>query len=308
MGRPLHFETQINRLESERESRQKLETLLSMFSQEINAEASKHGVRNLLDSEGRINMQNYTNKAGGIFNQESIEQDQKELREKQILNSRANITAVQEHYKQTYGIEGVDSIVKKQETLKKEKVGYRAEITLTVLLQKILGKNFWVVRSSEYDDNKFGVDTIIVNKETGEAVCGLDDAVEDENTSSLQGVVSKGNLKRDQVKSHILQGRGGYAKYGLMVNRGQLQRAKMTNLPMFFLGITDSQLKELIHAMQPNSHHISQKEKESFALLVASLKEQLTEYREISRHQILKDKYTQFGEILNQFEQIALQD
>ncbi|MFH1780715.1 MAG: hypothetical protein ABH841_01825 [Candidatus Nealsonbacteria bacterium] len=36
-------------------------------------------------------------------------------------------------------------------------------------------KNFMVVRTSEYDDARYGVDTALIHRKTGQIVCGFDE-------------------------------------------------------------------------------------------------------------------------------------
>lgn len=52
-----------------------------------------------------------------------------------------------------------------------------AEIATTLLFDKVLNKDFIIVRASTYDDYENGADHLIIDKQSGAVICGLDEAI-----------------------------------------------------------------------------------------------------------------------------------
>ena len=51
------------------------------------------------------------------------------------------------------------------------------EMSLTLLLNKFLKKDFIVARASSYDDYNNGIDNVLIDKTSGEVLCGFDEVM-----------------------------------------------------------------------------------------------------------------------------------
>jgi hypothetical protein len=52
------------------------------------------------------------------------------------------------------------------------------EVAFTLILQKLLPDRFVIVRSSAYDNYNYGNDQLILDTESGEVVCGIDEVID----------------------------------------------------------------------------------------------------------------------------------
>jgi len=140
------------------------------------------------------------------------------------------------------------------------------EMALTVLLQKYLGDDFIIARSSEYDDYNNGVDQVIIYKPTGEVVCGFDEVIGKDGND--------GSEKKKEKLEHIMAKGGARIKYGAKLENGQLIRAEIKNIPAFFMGINKIELGRLLESLKNNPEKNGEVEKEIFSKLLISLENQ----------------------------------
>ena len=115
------------------------------------------------------------------------------------------------------------------EKSKLKKDGEKLEILKTVILNKFLNENFVVVRTSTFDDYKNGTDNIIMERETGNVVCALDEA----SDTSGRDLEAK---KQKILMQNIKQG-GNSIKYGITKDGESLTvgQGPASNVPMFYL-------------------------------------------------------------------------
>lgn len=140
------------------------------------------------------------------------------------------------------------------------------EMALTVLLQKYLGADFIIARSSEYDDYNNGVDQVIIYKPTGEVVCGFDEVIGKNGNDG-------GEKKKEKLENIMARG-GARIKYGAKLENGHLVRAEIKNVPAFFIGINKIELGRLLESLKSNPEKNGEVEKEIFSKLLASLENQ----------------------------------
>lgn len=140
------------------------------------------------------------------------------------------------------------------------------EMALTVLLQKQLGDDFIVARSSKYDDYNNGVDQVIVYRPTGEVVCGFDEVIGKDNDN--------GSGKKKEKLERIMARGGARIKYGAKLENGKLVRGEIKNIPAFFMGINKTDLRELLDSLKNNSEKNSEAEEKIFNKLLESLESQ----------------------------------
>jgi len=140
------------------------------------------------------------------------------------------------------------------------------EMALTVLLQKFLGEDFIIARSSEYDDYNNGVDQVIIYKPTGEVVCGIDEVI------SKLG--EEGSEKKVTKLENIMAKGGAHIKYGAKLENGKLVRAELKNIPAFYMSLSKLELGELLESLKSNPDNKSEFEQKTFSKLLDSLESQ----------------------------------
>jgi hypothetical protein len=141
----------------------------------------------------------------------------------------------------------------------------QVEMAVMVLLHKMPKDEFLVVRSAKRDDYAGGVDMLIVNKNTGAVIYAINN-IHKENEND------KGKTKK--IKDNAENG-GTTVRYGLVSRKGKLERVKLKDLPVFYLGLTSEQFNELLAAMGSDVNSIvSAKEIEIFSQFVADLESQ----------------------------------
>jgi len=146
---------------------------------------------------------------------------------------------------------------------KKEKnFGELWEKAKTIILNKIIGEKFVVVRASKYDDYKNGVDNVIVDGEN--IVCAFDEVSAEEGTE-------KEAKKSEKVEEKNKEG-GATIKYGITVNEeNKIIKKEIKNIPVFYLRLSGRDLVKLLHKMDYKSEEPSEIELEVFDELIKSL-------------------------------------
>jgi len=140
------------------------------------------------------------------------------------------------------------------------------EMALTVSLHKFLGNDFIVARASRFDDYNNGVDQVIVDKQTGDVICGFDEVL------GHQG--DDGGEKKKKKMERIREKGGVQIKYGASLENGRLVPSSIKNVPAFYLSLSKEELKDLLEALVDQGEAISAVEINIFNKLLDSLKEQ----------------------------------
>ncbi len=127
---------------------------------------------------------------------------------------------------------------------KKEKnKGEMTEKAITLLLDEILGEDFLVVRASSFDDYNNGVDNVILDKRTGNVVCGFDDVISRDKDD--------GSEKKDEKIKRIMSRGGAKLKYGLNFKEGGgLETKELKNLPAFYLALSKDDLALALESLE----------------------------------------------------------
>jgi len=143
--------------------------------------------------------------------------------------------------------------------------GQRLETLKTAIFNKFLGDGFIVVRASKYDDIKNGVDNVIIDRQTNEVVCAMDE-VGDMNSRNF-----------DDKKAKVLEKnqRGGVnLKYGLGLD--SLQEQGRSGLPLFLIALPSERIQEGLRNFSADLAEPSLYEKRLFdfwvSLLIAQAK------------------------------------
>lgn len=143
-----------------------------------------------------------------------------------------------------------------------------AEKTITLLLNRLLADKFIVVRASAYDDLQ-GVDNVILDKKTGNVVCGFDDV--------LSHIGDDGrNKKSKKVRDIMLKG-GINLEHGLSFNQEkQLEIKRLNNLPAFYLSLSKEELKNILKSFK-QSNQVGNVEKKVLGKFINSIEDQLND-------------------------------
>jgi len=273
-----------------------LSEMMRKIAEQVNREVGeKYGLRDFLNSDGSLNMDGY---AGEPRTDKQVQEDKEWVHEREVEFSRAKVPQVQLFYRDKFGAKTEEEIVK---CWRKEKIKNKnglMEMAVTGLFHKILKDDFLVVRASAYDDyNKSGgVDNIIVNKRTGEAICAFDEVHEG-------GAGERTGEKIKKIKEVAAKG-GAKVRYGIKLENGELKRAEMTTLPVFYLGLKSAELTELLANMNfdPESAPTNA-EYDVFAKLTASLKEQKQILDGTNASPAVRNKLETFESLLADFEE-----
>lgn len=163
-----------------------------------------------------------------------------------------------------------------------------AEVATTLLFDKVLNKEFIIVRASVYDDYENGADQLIIDKETGAVICGLDDAI---LGSSEKDTGEKKKLKIDKK----MRSGGAKIKYGLTVNNDNLERKNLNHIPIFYFNLNKIEMNGILKSLSENESKLTTKEKTVYTKLINSLLDQFEKYsNDDSLHLDLKNNLNKF--------------
>lgn len=278
---------------------EKLRHMLGRVANEINYEAAEHGLGNLVNPDCTISMQDFLQtgeSGGGIYKQSEIDRDLEDARRMEIGFSGANDPGVQKFFNEQKGINTAEGIVKDWKASKEKSKSGQTEMVITALLHKMLRKDFLIVRSAVIDDYKSGMDNLILDKQTGEAICAFDEVHEG-------GEGEQTDKKKEKIKKIVMKGGVG-AKYGIGLEGGKLKRTKMDKVPVFYLRLKSEDLLKLMAEMHDDLGEQSPIEQSVFADLVKSLREQKEMLSTLNLPPVIKEKLGNFENTLQKLENI----
>lgn len=214
---------------------------MKKFSARINHETEAKFV----NEESIINMDSFSD----VYTDTEIAMDKKVVEDSDRLWSGVEDAEVRKSFILNYGFENESeaSITKRllERYERKKKVGTEVEVAMTFLLQKTLGSDYIVARASVYDDYINGVDTVIVNKTTGEVVAAFDELHNDD-------LGKRARAKEEKILKKAKRG-GTHLKYGFSFDDGKLVKKSLQNLPIFYLGLTTAELHKIYSKMNFNN-------------------------------------------------------
>lgn len=163
-----------------------------------------------------------------------------------------------------------------------------AEIASTLLFDKVLHKDFIIVRASTYDDYENGADQLIIDKQSGAVICGLDDAILGES------IHDTGEKKANKINKKMRSG-GAQIKYGATVNKGALERKSLHNVPIFYFNINKKDMSGVLESLSSANTDLSVEEKALYKQLIDSLLLQSNKYQKDANLSIeLKNNINKF--------------
>lgn len=164
-----------------------------------------------------------------------------------------------------------------------------AEIAITLLFDKILHDEFIIVRASVYDDYENGADQLIIDKQTGAVICGLDDAILGSSAKD------DGQKKMNKIDARMKNG-GAIIKYGATIADGKLTRKNLSHVPIFYFNLSKKEMDGVLRALVSASPELTAAEIETYAQLINSLTAQVTQYGAAENlHYELKDNLKDFA-------------
>lgn len=173
--------------------------------------------------------------------------------------------------------------------------GERLEMLAHAIFAKNLGDRFIVARSSPHDDWVNKVDTVVLDRETGNLICAFDEV----------GDISGPNYEKKQriVQEHNLKG-GASLKYGIGIDekdgRKNVVMSFEDNIPIFYVALPKDHIDEGISKFVPDATIQSDFEKQLFTYFVSTLSAQANGL-ELYRGRLnpaLKTKLTAFKKVL----------
>jgi len=168
------------------------------------------------------------------------------------------------------------------------------EMTVTLVLHRLLRDRFIVARASSFDDYKYGVDNVLIDKETGAVVCGFDEV--------LGFTGDDGGTKKDEkIKKSLAHG-GTSLKYGATIKDGQIARQELKNIPTFYLSLSKEDLGALLKDLKANSEP-TENEKHLALKMLNSLDKQYSEAKEIAVNEVLRENLDKFAGSLETIKQ-----
>ena len=143
------------------------------------------------------------------------------------------------------------------------------EMSLTVMLNKFLKEHFIVARASSYDDYNNGVDQVLVDKFSGEVICGFDEVISNIGNDGFSKKMNKFKNRERSIGTNI--------KYGAKMQDGKLIRSEVKNVPAFCMSLSKQELGELLESLKNNPEKTTGVEEKIFAKLLDSLETQIFE-------------------------------
>lgn len=224
---------------------------------------------NILDDNCRVDMRAFTVGRGGPLKKESSKEHEKQVQNKEASFSGAYDAAVQKRY----GTDNQEAIIAQWRRENEKRDGALAETVVLAVLNKFLNERFVVVRASSYDDYEHGVDTLILDRESGGVVCAVDEVVGILGDDRYADKVSRAQKR---LKEHG----GMQVTYGLTFEKTEagtpeLRRGTLPNVPGFCISLEKEELHTLIRECDftPQSD-ITDGEKKLFERIIAALERQ----------------------------------
>jgi hypothetical protein len=271
----IKFENPSKDLEK-KENNEESENKLKKFLEQISARLKSEGI--FVTEECRIDMQAYR----GVYPEDEIENDDRLIKEYQ-----------KEWYKGSS-----ENEIKEQ---KIKKTGEKLEMLKTAIFSKFLGEEFIVVRASLYDDIKNKVDNIILEKNSGNLVCALDEV------ESPFG--QRYEEKKEKVLSRNKTEGGIKLKYGFFLekdkdNKERIALGEISNVPLFYLVLPAKHVEEGIKQLIPDISQKSDYEKRLFKYFITSLSSQIDLLRlETKANPTLEKRLDYFEKIIERFKE-----
>jgi hypothetical protein len=229
-----------------------LDNCLEKISEKINSDPELPGLKNFLLPDARVNV-----------NDDGYDFCKRDFSGSSVDNE---VTKMEKLFADKEYL----SVAEWQER-QKLKDGVIAEKAMVVFLYKILKDKFIIARASSFDDYKHGADFLIIDKDTGAVICGIDAAYE------------MGEGKNNKIAQNIERFHGTFVKYGGTIENKEFKRRSLKNVPTFFMDLAGEDLAEILANIDRDGKNMetTPAEMKIFNKLVASIEKQKDElYRD----------------------------
>lgn len=207
---------------------------------------------------------------------------------KDIYNVEKDKKSIERAESKWLGHKDLSKEEKRAEKLKH--TGEQLEMLVTAILGKFLGKDFIVARSSRYDDIKNQIDNLILEKETGNVICAFDE------------VGDTRGPRFEEKKEAILdkdREQGGFLKYGLKIEEGELKLDLQKNIPIFYLALKEGFIKKGVKEFISSSEDKSDFEGKLFEHFKTSILSQISALQlELKLSPEIEKRISYFEEVL----------
>ncbi len=292
---------ELNGREQKRERREILGEMLKEISDRLNKqfrnESGESAGADILDGECRIDIRAFAEREKGPYTEEEISGDQEEVRRKEEGEflpdlDNPNVAA----YCRDKGAVTREEMIEVFRRERRQANPEAQEMAVTAALYKFLPDDYVAVRTSKYDDYVNGIDTLIVNRKTGEAVCTIDEFSAPEKSE-------RGEKKMKKILSKARQG-GARAKYGLGYTEGRLTKKPVGRIPAFNLRLSSRDLHELMAEMGGDIDAApTEKEKAIISALIRDFREQIRVLLDSGLRPDMERKINHFKEWLGEWEE-----
>lgn len=255
---------------------QKFEKLQD-FVKEMSDELKKEGIP--VNEKGRVD----TDKFEGAYRKEIIEADKDWVDDLKKQWERGIVSGSQ------WG-----GLLSREQILRQKTIGETWEMLVTAILHKCLGKDFIVVRTSEYDDFRNGVDSLIIDRASGSIVCAFDEV------GDISG--QRFEAKKEKVIKRNQYNGGADVFYGLSFKERQgtrqLKKGEIKHIPLFYFASSEDDVRKGLEAFSFSRDGQSDDERKIFLEFIDSFKQQIDELKKYPLHSKFKERLEFFEAIL----------
>jgi len=231
-----------------------------------------------VDEKARIDV----NKFKDVYSRQTIESDNAWV--KDLKGRWGNAAAASHKMSWLYGREQI-----KEKLAQENPLGGIWEMLATKILHQNLGQDFIVARTSEYDDARYKVDNIILDRATGHIVCAFDEI------GAATG--ERFEEKKNKVLERNWQRGGTDLKYGISFEekkgKMELRKGSVYQIPLFYLALSEEEIKKTLND--------AGLEKKVFGNFIESAKKQIKEIGAGPVHPKLQARLDFFEKVIEKF-------
>lgn len=215
---------------------------------------------NLLDDHGAINPNAFI----GVYSKEEILDDIRyPLAEKKCHYQTDRLDLQKKH-----NTKNQDKLLRILEREERMRDGNISEDLLFLLLNKISGDRYMVMKSCMRDDFSNGTDLLLVDTQTGAAICAFD--------ATVSGFKTRKEKKNERVQERLKKGEGMNMKYGVTFNENKMILGEINQIPPLLLDLNRKQLITMLQKMDFNiDSSVSDIEQETIISLVSDVENQI---------------------------------
>jgi hypothetical protein len=170
------------------------------------------------------------------------------------------------------------------------------EMYAALLFDKIFGDEYFILRTSRFDDIARGVDMIIVHKETGEVVCAVDEVGVREGSRAIE-------RKREKTEKANREG-GKSVKYGLVKKDGKFVPGENRHVPVLYADITLDAFQDMLAGVSEDGIVEGESERALCARILDGLEAQ---FADMERIVVAEEDRRRADRSLREFEKAPLE-